>query len=484
MADTDPDRLEEVLKGRASLNDTIAVAPLTTQFQFVPDTTFPSTQTFDASSVWYLNNGGDISGAGTAGLNRLIDLSTDGAQTDSSAAVETAPISVYRSGAKTVAATGVWFDVLPTGDAKCEVTYGREPRTLTTEDGENIDVGTEYYTLRAVEDTSYDPAIGFEFEVGTDIDGDGTAETNTIALKGTRPGGAVDLTGSDPKATFYVIDPLDGNGPSGVDYDPRQGYIYGFIIGWYGPSAVVPFIVATANISGNWNERVWPIGLYQPHEDPSIIRPNQPIRTAVDNGTSGQSLAARIGGRQSSFFGDVAVTPTPTQSYVRNQSHDSTVGTEGDESGSNWEVAAVIKRRADRPGTALGVLSESIATESGLSVQARVVPEPDISGTLSYGRPSDHERAESALLVDQATDTPTRLSIGTETKDNGDTVLVGKKVDGDLVGTGKNDLTLGETEGSFAFPIVRTHPTVILFSVRPSSTTTDVDWSFKVVEEG
>lgn len=484
MSKDDVDRLEEVLKGRANLNDSIAVAPLQTQFQFVPDTEYPSTQEFDANSVWYLDNGATISGQGSSGLNRLIELKTDGAQANSKSAVETAPLAIYRSGTKSVVATGVWFDTLPTGDAFYDVQFGREKRTLTTEAGTDIEVGTEYYSLKAVENTDFSPAVDLEFEVGTDIDDDGVAETNTIPLKSQREGATVDLTDAKPKAKFHVIDALDGKGPSGIDYDSRRGYLLGYVIGWYGPSAVMPFIVNTGNIGGNWNERVWPIGLYQPIEDPSILRPNQPVRVEANNGSSGQDLAARIGGRQAGFFGNVTQEPSPTHSYIKNQTHDSTAGTAGDVTGSNWQVAAVLKRRADRPGTALGILSETFAADAGLSMQARIMTESDISGTIEYERPSDHEKAESSLLVDQKTDTPTRLSIGTETKDNGETVLVGKKVDGEILGSGKNELTVEKTQGAFTFPLIRTHPTVILLSVRPGSTSTDVDWSFKVAESG
>lgn len=474
---------DRALRGVADINNSVSVAPLSTEFDLLPDTVFNGTQNFDEENVWYERNGGDVSGRVVNGVDRLIDLSTDGAQTDSYASVESAQIGIYRAGTKVFAAVGAWLDDYPTGDAYVDVEYGREPRTLTTEDGADITVGTEFYRLRTVENAANDPPVDLQFRVGTDFDDDGTGEENVITVTGQTPGGFVDFD-TDPKARFYVIDPLDGSGPSGITYDPKRGYIFGVLIGWYGPSSVIPYITGVGNMYGTHVERVWPIGIYDPIERPSLLRPNQPLKATVDNGTSGQSLSARVGGRQVSVYGDILSNANPTQHYVIDQTHDGGTGTEGDETGSNWQVGAVIKRKANRPGTALGILKETVASDSGLMIQARLIPESKITGTINYTRPSDVEDVSSALLVDCADDTPTRLSIGTETKAGGETVLVGKKFDGNLLGSGKNEVFLGETEGDFQFPLVRENPTVILFSVRDRTASPDVDWSFKVAEEG
>lgn len=474
---------DRALRGVADINNSISVATLTTQFDLLPDTVFNGSQSFDEENVWYERNGGDVSGRVTNGVDRLIDIATDGAQTDSYASVETSQIAVYRSGAKIFAAVGAWLDDYPTGDAFFDVEYGREPRTLTTEDGTDIDVGTEFYRLRTVANASNDPPVDLQFRVGTDFDGDGTGEENVVDVTNTEPGGFVDFD-DDPKARYYAIDPLDGTGPSGITYDPKRGYIFGILIGWYGPSSVVPYITGVGNLYGAHVERVWPIGIYDPIERPSLLRPNQPLKATVDNGTTNQSLSARVGGRQVSTYGDIGANANPTQHYVVDQTHDGGTGTEGDVAGSNWQVAAVIKRKANRPGTALGILKETVSANSGLNLQARILPESKITGTINYTRPSDVEDIASALLVDCADDTPTRLSVGTETKANGESVLVGKKFDGNLLGSGKNEVFLGETEGDFAFPLVREFPTIILFSVRNRTANPDVDWSFKVAEEG
>jgi len=474
---------DRAMRGVATVNEAVTTASLNSQFELLPDTAFVSTQDFDADNVWYERNGGGVSGRVEDGVDRLIGLDLDGAQTDSYASVETAPIVVYRAGTKIFGAVGAWVDDYPTGDATFDIEYGREARTLTKEDGTTVDVGTEFYRLRTVANPDNDPPVDLEFTVGTDFDDDGTGETNTITVTDTRPGEVVDFD-TDPKAKYYAIDPFDGEGPTERTFDPKIGYIYGFLIGWYGPSSVVPYITTTANMYGNVVERIWPLGIYDPLERPSLLRPNQPLKVSVDNGTSGQALSARVGGRQATYFGNVQATPNPTQHYAIGQTHDGSTGTEGDVTGSNWQVAAVVKRKANRPGTALGILKTTIATTSGLAVQGRVVPESKISGTLSYTAPSDYEGTSSALLADCASDTPDRLTVGTETKDDGSTKLVGSKYDGDLIGQGKNDLTLGETESNFAFPLVRTHPTVILASVRDRTASPGVDLALKVAEEG
>jgi len=477
---------DRALRGIATVNEAVTTASLKSQFELLPDTAFVSTQDFDTDSVWYERNGGTVSGRVADGVDRLIDLDLDGAQTDSYASVETAPIVVYRSGTKVFGAVGAWVDDYPTGDAHFDIEYGREPRTLTKDDGTTVDVGTEFYRLRTVSNPDNDPPVDLEFTVGTDYDDDGVGESNTVTVTDTRPGEVVDFD-TAPKAKYYAIDPFDGDGPTERTFDPKVGYIYGFLLGWYGPSSVVPYLTTTANMYGNVVERIWPLGIYDPIETPSLLRPNQPLKATVDNGTSGQALSARVGGRQATYFGDIQANPNPTQHYAIGQTHDGSTGTVGDVTGSNWQVAAVIKRKANRPGTALGLIKTTLSTSSGLAVQGRVVPESKITESgdgLTYTDPTDYEDTESSLLVDCASDTPSRVSLGTETKDDGSTKLVGKKYDGDFVGQGKNDLTLGETTSDFVFPLVRTNPTVILLSVRDRTASPDVDIAFKVAEEG
>ena len=84
----------------------------------------------------------------------------------------------------------------------------------------------------------------------------------------------------------YGVDPLDGSGPSNIDYDRSRGYLFGFLIGWYAPTVTVPFIVGMGDVAGEWRERVFPLCILEPIGEPLITRPNEPWKFEANNGGS------------------------------------------------------------------------------------------------------------------------------------------------------------------------------------------------------
>jgi len=477
--ETFPGGFDDVIYGPANINGSIDVSEFRAQFNIVPDTAFDGADEFDRKNVWYVTNGGLVESLRPNAS--LAQVTTDGAQTDSTAALETAPVLAYRPGTQVDASTGVFLDVPPTGDAKYEIAYGREPRTLTDPlDGSTVEVGNDYLAYRIRNDGG---TTALEFAIGQDFDDDGTAEENVVPITNgswSSEEVAAKFT-NNPKGIAYGHDPLDGEGPSGIDYDPTHGYVYGFLIGWYGPSAVTAYVVDTRNISGAWKERRYPVLTYQPSEDPAINRPNQPIRVYADNATSGDDLQARVGGRQGSFRGETTAPPDPLEHKQTGVNVPVTGGTTGTE-GLNWHVVAVAKARTLNPDAVIGFIEFIAAADDALATQWRLVDESDLSATPSYDEFANIQGRYSKVAIDGKTDTPTRISLNTSSVD-GETKFRGIKADGHLYGASQSFNVFGSSRRPFAFSFVRDKCLVLLCAARGSSDLS-LDYSLSVAAKG
>jgi len=458
------DRFDEVLRGATNLTGAINVAQYTAQFTLQPDNEWPA-RGYDAKNVWY-----EVNGAGVSSLKpdaTLAELTTDGAQADSKVAVES-PTIVYRPGTEVSASGGLFVDVLPTGDAKYQILYGREPRTITDPfDGTEVVVGKEYAGFEIVNDADSPRDHDLEFVVGTDVDGDDVAEENRVPITNGDWGPEEHITEFDtnPKAVAVGKDPLDGSGPSGITYDASNGYLYGIEVGWYAPTALVPFVVETVNVAGVYKQRKHPLLIYNPRDGPSIRRPNQPIRFVAHNGSSGDDLRARMGGRFGGYRGDLSVSPVPTTHNVYNQDIPRTGGTAGTD-GLNWFVTAAVKPRAVDPDAVIVPNPATYAVDAAAATMVRLVEESDISGTIEYDEPSNTHRADVKFAIDAKEDTPDRLSIGTGTFD-GDTKFVGQKVGGDiLVAASGNKPALSVGDKDFGFVLPRDYVLVYMAAAR------------------
>lgn len=465
----DAERFDEVLRGPSNLSGAINVAEYTAQYNLQPDNEWPA-RGYNAKNIWYEENGAVIQSLKPNAT--LAELTTDGAQTDSRVSVE-GPVTIYQPGTEISASAGLFVDTLPTGDAIYEVKYGREPRTITDPyTGTGVGVGVEFAGFEVVEDPDSERSHDLEFVVGTDVDGDGTAEVNRIPITNGdwKAEEFIQEFDTAPKAEVYGKDPLDGSGPSAIRYDATNGYLYGLEIGWYAPTALTPYVVETTNVNGTYKERKHPILIYQPKEGPAIRRPNQPIRVAADAGTSGQDLQARLGGRFGGYRGRLKTSPAPDTTEVYGQDVLGDTGTTGTE-GLNWSVVAVVKARAVDPDTVVIPKTPSYTPDNPATTMVRLARESDLSGTIEYDEPSNTARADVEFAIDAAPDTPDRLDLGTATID-GETKFVGQKVGGDMLQADKNTPTLSQGDRDIDFVIPR--DLVLVYMVASRDTTTDI----------
>lgn len=462
----DHERIDEVLRGTSNLSGAINTAEYTAQFTIQPDTEWPS-RGYDAQNIWYEQNGADISSLKP--LATIAQLTTDGTQADSRVAVES-PVVVYRPGTEVSASAGLFVDVLPTGDSKYQIQYGREERTIVDPyDGTEIAVGKEYAGFEIVEDSASDRSHDLEFVVGTDVDDDGTAEENRIPITNGdwESNEFITKFTSDPKAKAFGKDPLDGTGRSGIDFDATRGYLYGLEIGWYAPTALVPYIVETADVTGSHKQRKHPILIYNPIENPTIQRPNQPITVVADNASSGQDLQARLGGRFGGYRGSLRVQQIPTTHRVGNQDIPTAGGTTGT-GGLNWFISAVVKPRAKDPDAVVVPNPAVYQPDNPAASMVRLADESDISGTIEYDEPSNTHRADTVFAIDAKEDTPDRLSLATDTFD-GESKFVGQKVGGDILIGDKNEAQLSRGDKDFDFVLPREQVLVYMIAARSNS---------------
>jgi len=481
------ERHDRMLRGPTDLTGALTTAEYIAQFTIQPDGEYTG-RGFDTQSVWYEENGGSLSSLKPDAT--LAELTTDGSQTDSKVAIES-PTLVYRPGTELSASTGLFVDVLPQGDATYEVLYGREPRTITDPfTGESVDVGTEYGGFRIREDGSTDRDVDLEFVIGSDRDGDG--DPTEVVVPVTAGGwGSEDFIGTfdqsqngGPKGRAYGIDPLDGGGKTNIDFDPTNGYVFGIEVGWYAPTAMVPYVVKTTDLAGDWKQRRHPILIFDPVDGPTVQRPNQPIRVVVDNGTSGQDLAARLGGRAGAFTGDLDVQTRPDTHTATGQSVPTTGGVTGTE-GLNWYVVSVLKSCSTNPDAIISPETPTFSADNQAVAMTRIADESSISGTIEYDEPSNTARKDVAFAIDAKSDTPDRLSLSTSTVD-GEAKFDGVKTGEGLIASGGGGIgseALTAPDNVFGFPIPRDKVFIVLVAARGTSDIA-LDTSIRIITSG
>jgi len=457
MGRGDFSELDDVLRGPAAVNASVPVASLQEMWNVTPGDPFTDLQDFDVVNAWDELNGGTLSLV--SNLNRL---STDGTQAASEAVLETAAIGVYQSGTKVVTAGGWtgWDD--PVDSQFYEWGYGRSG-------GES-----HVYWRRTADDLQIRPANEISGEKTLSRSAGHFDHGNVTFLDG----GSNEV--DDPEdAVLRVIglDPLDGNGPSNIDFNGSLGYVSGFKLGWYGPSTTVPYVSTVGDVAGNFRERTFDLCIIQPLGEPLITRPNEPWLFRASNGGSapgsGSGLQIDTGGRQFSFNGDF----TGGREDVTHQTQQMSIPMDGtgatvdlpDGTTREWYVIAVFKRETDNEETAVSIGRLGFRSNNDIQVHARVIPESDLSGTLEYNEPSDTHGESTYVVQDAQPDTPTRVTIDTATID-GRTRLLGKSWGGDLVAGGgqTNKFTVGSTD-SFRLQFVRNNP-VVLVATTPDGT--------------
>ena len=456
-----PEDIEVADRGPISVTGDKSVATLTGLFNFQPDRPVTDRQDHDPFNVFQRDNGGDVSRSGGG----LYQVETDGTGT-AVGGLETAQLGIYRSGTLANWATGVWVDVDPAGtDSYYDIGYL----------GEGFPEAS-HFRVQGQEELEYV------------IDGARYSEPVTIPREFWERGEVNDvMDGGEVVGKVYGIDPWLGDARSGGEYDASRGYLYGTILGWYGPPSLGPSLVAVGDVNGKWVQKVWPLFLFRPVGGPAIEQPNLPIRVAAHNAGGTQALQARVGGRQFSYRGDVPQSPQPTHHWSEVQ----TLPMDGTGTGErDWYVVGMIRRKDGGAFISTGLGMEDykvVSTSQPLAFHARTIPLSLVDGTPSWSEPVDTHAQQTAIEVDCQADTPDRITVQEATID-GTTKLEGIKWSGDVAGTNvdnqnKSTQATGKENVGFGFPFVREYATVILATTR-SDTSDDVTTAFTVQEAG
>lgn len=453
-----PEIAEQVvagLKGVMSIAPTVNVSSSTAIWGQQPDASLTTRQGHDPFNVWYERTGGTVVQSETG-----YDVATDAAQSGSEAVLETSNLGIYRPGTLASATGGVYIRTRPTGDGFVDIGY-----TLD----EVSDGMAHRVTADDLQGRFLHAANATEFTVSRNA---GDME----------PGAKTEKTDSngDVIAEVYGVDPVDGSGPSNVEWVPGNGYIYGFLIGWYGPSTSVAFIKALGEYNREWAYRTWPLYVVNPVGDPLFQKPNRPFQVRVDNGTTAEAVEARVLGRQYQVFGDLSRQIRP----IWSSSEDQTIPMDGTGSGDrDWFVVGVARRKTGEDATVVGLEDFEIASDAEpMAIHARTVDESHLSNT-TYQSPVDIDPSNSPIELDMASDTPGRVTLADYTTSQGDVIPQGVAWKGDIIGAGgKNKAREGDLKGDLQFPIVRDHPTVWLARTRTgASDSVDTNIQLEVI---
>jgi len=455
--------IEQFDRGPIAVTKDKPVATLQGLFNFQPDRPLTRRQDHDPFNVMTRLNGGDVQRSNGG----LYKVDTDGSP-DAEAELATAQLGVYRPGTLVNWAMGVWIDTDPAGtDAYYDVGYG----------GKTFNNGL-FFRVQGEEAVEYHVHSERYQDGGVVIDRDLWEH-----------GAVTEITDDgEVVGTVYGIDAWRNGSDGGGSFEASRGYMLGTIVGWYGPSSVLAYIVEVGDVNGIWAQKVWPLFLFRPVNGPAISNPNLPLRVTATNNGSSLPLQARIGGRQFSYRGDVPLSPRPTHHWSGIQN----IPMNGTGTGEReWYVVAVFRRKSasEYRSTALGMDDFSVTSSTEpLAYHARTLPESLLSGSIEYTDPVDTHAQQTAIEVDCAADTPDRVTVD-EAQIDGTTKLEGIKWQGNIAGSNVSDQvgaagTATEAQNvGFGFPIVRNYPTVICTTTR-SGNSDKVTTSFTLEEAG
>jgi hypothetical protein len=435
--------------GPLSINPARTVATTTALWGLQPDRPLTDRQDHDPFNVWYERNGGSV-----VQSNNGYNVSTDPNQSGSEAILETGQLGLYRPGNAASVGGGFYITNRPTGDGFIDIAY--------TMDGKD-DGLAHRITADDFQGKFWNSALGQEITVSRNA---GDMDHNTVTTK-------TDSNG-DPVAKVYGYDPMDGTGPSTIDYEAGHGYVYGFLIGWYGPASTLAYIKALGEYNSEWSYRTYPMYLVDGVGDPLFEKPNRPLQARASNGTTAENVEVRVLGRQFQVWGSLNRDVRPIFETAQGQS----LPMDGTGSGANdYYVVAAVRRRqnGETAATEVGVEDFEIASDAEpLAVHTRTVDPSFLSG-IEWTTPEEFAVAQSPIQVDISSDTSTRVSLDEFTDSDGVVKPEGVAWKGDIIGAGsKKEAREGDLKAELNFPIVRDKPTVWLARTR-SGTSDDVD---------
>lgn len=415
------------------LNDGIRTTEVTSEFNLTP-------APLSVYRDWWPAQKDRIEGTTTEGSatynGDTYVVSTD-ASTTGRSFLETAGIGRYRSGTIAIAGLYVETDGPPVGFA--EWGYLRETDTNALKFRYESDGTLSFVITRAGVDTVIPQSLwarSGEQEV-TDANG-------------------------DPVGIVQGIDGMDGDGPSGVNLNPDNGYVYRVDFAWYGGGAIAPHIV---EVGPRGRQRAWPTFVYMPRGQTSISQPNQPVSCVLNNDGTATADSIKVAGRQFSTAGNF-------KDEVRETTH----LLEDIDITTSWEPWLFIRRKDTIDGsvTAEGISLDLGPVEWGLdraiAFEARVGVIP--SGSPDWQTPSRTDPNETALEVAETMDGGGDLAVS----DNGD------KYGGALSGTNSPSGNLTDSAREFATPFPRQSVNAIFAKVTGGQATQNSDLNLTMPE--
>jgi len=322
-------------------------------------------------------------------------------------------------------------------------------------------------TLESAQVGSY--IAGYGAEIGINLRVPTAPTGNQVAIFGGRtPDGnngfywGVDATGifvarlsggTETKVyqSNFNIDPLDGTGKSGFTLDQTKGYIHQVKFTWYGAGQILYGIMAIVDDV----QRFIPCHSLKVDESISIEDPNLAVIAEADNGGDAADLDLYVAGRQYSIVGKYVPNRRLTGESRGSVSTSTTI-----------EPLVTFKRKT-------GFLDRSVRIQ-GFEVDVGTEPvivEIRLNGSLtgaSYGTPSNHTAAETALEVDTSA-----------TAISGGEVVYTKYFDAAQVG---QETTTGET-GSLAIDLEIPRDQPVTLCARTLSGTGTIVSHMRMAEE-
>lgn len=156
----------------------------------------------------------------------------------------------------------------------------------------------------------------------------------------------------------FTADSLDGNGPSGVTYNPTTGMIYNITYSWYGYGSV-EFAIIARNLENK--QSYIPCHRVFSSNSTTINNPNLPIRVELKNNNSPNPAAIYVGGRQYSILGKYTPIMMINSSYLSVPSPARNI----------FSPILSIRRKVDYKGVAIKVLSADFIANSDTFVEIR-----------------------------------------------------------------------------------------------------------------
>lgn len=179
-------------------------------------------------------------------------------------------------------------------------------------------------------------------------------------------------------------DKLDGTGPSGIDLDMRDGYVFRIEYTWYGYGPILYSIMNKRN-GGPRQTRLYPIHIASVEQDTTLRNPNLPI-TAENNSAVGD---VAVTGRQFSIIGEFA--PEQRQTTYTNPAL-VTVS-------NSWTPVQSYRRIASLTNISIAADAISVINESTNLVEYQLLVNTTLTGAV-FGPPENRSVGETAVQFD------------------------------------------------------------------------------------